>query len=124
MQSLKQLSMLVLVCFLTANCSAFRSSTEIVSVTTDHPDSMIYVNGGMVGQGSTSASVKRNQNVQIMVKKDGYVTQQRTIGKSLNVTGILDIIGGVLVLLPIFGLLAPGAYSLDENNVTVLMVKQ
>ncbi|OGW79688.1 MAG: hypothetical protein A2Z83_00455 [Omnitrophica bacterium GWA2_52_8] len=58
-----------------------------------------------------------------MAKKDGYVTTQRAIGKSLNTTGVLDIIGGVLILIPLFGLLAPGAYSLDETNVQISMVK-
>ena len=67
--------------------------------------------------------VKRNQNASIMAKKEGFITVQRSIGKTLNTTGILDIIGGVLILLPLFGLLAPGAYSLDEENISISMIK-
>jgi len=78
----------------------------------------------MAGTGTASAVVKRNENVQIMAKKPGYITSQKTIGKGLNTTGILDIVGGVLILIPLFGLLAPGAYSLDETNVNVMMVKE
>ena len=78
----------------------------------------------MAGQGTANASVKRNENAQIMAKKSGYITVQRSIGKSLNTTGILDIVGGVLILIPLFGLLAPGAYSLDETNLTIPMLKE
>ena len=49
---------------------------------------------------------------------------QRTIGHSLNTTGVLDIIGGVLILLPLFGLLAAGSNSIDENNLSISMVKE
>ena len=107
----------------TTGCSAFRSSTQTLSVNTDQPDTEIYINGSMVGRGTASVPVKRNQNASIMAKKDGFVTVQRSIGKSFNTTGILDLIGGVLILLPLFGLLAPGAYSLDEENINISMVK-
>jgi hypothetical protein len=108
----------------TTGCSAFRSSTETVTVTTDQSDTQIYINGSLVGKGTAQANVKRNRNVAIMAKKAGYITAQRTIGRGLNTTGILDIIGGVIILLPLFGLLAAGAYSLDETNISIVMVKE
>ncbi len=107
----------------TTGCSAFRSSTQTLTVTTDQPGTEIYINGTLAGKGTASMPVKRNRTVSLMAKKDGYVTVQRSIGKSLNTTGILDIIGGVLILLPLFGLLASGAYSIDEDNVNIMMVK-
>lgn len=121
---LKKSSCLFLaICLFTSGCSAFRSSTQVMTITTDQEDAELYVNGQMVGRGNASLPVKRNQNVQIMAKKTGYITTQRTIGKSMNITGILDIVGGVLIILPLFGLLAPGAYSLDEENISIMMVK-
>jgi len=39
----------------------------------------------------------------------------------MNETGILDIIGGVLILFPALGLLSAGAWSLDETDVNVPM---
>lgn len=123
MEKIICLLMLPFLVLSTSGCSSFRSSTQTLSVNTDQPDTEIYINGSMVGRGTASTPVKRNQNVSIMAKKDGYVTVQRTIGKSLNTTGILDIVGGVLILIPLFGLLAPGAYSLDEENINVTMLK-
>lgn len=121
----KTLSLVVCLAMLfnLAGCSSFRSSTQTMSVTTDQPDAQIYVNGSMVGTGTASAVVKRNENVQLMVKKDGYVTIQRSIGNSMNTTGVLDIVGGVLFLIPLFGLLAAGSHSLDQTNVNVMMIK-
>ncbi len=106
-----------------SGCSAFRSSTQSVSVTTDHPDAEIYINGMLAGRGVASMPVKRDENVQIMARKDGYIPMQKSIGHSLNTTGILDIIGGCLILVPFFGLLAAGSQSLDENHVSVMMLK-
>lgn len=77
----------------------------------------------MAGVGTAQIPVKRNQNVSIMAKKDGYIPIQRSIGKSINTTGMLDVIGGLIFLLPLFGLLAPGAYSLDETNLSITMIK-
>jgi hypothetical protein len=119
----KSIAVLLCACFVFPGCSAFRSSTQTMSVTTDQPDAQIYVNGAMAGTGTASASVKRNENVQLMVTKAGYITVQRSIGKSLNTTGVLDIIGGCLFLIPFFGRLAAGSQSLDETNVNVMMMK-
>ena len=108
----------------TSGCSAFRSRTQNFTVTTDQADAQVYVNGNMVGSGSATTQVKRDQNVQVMVKKSGYVTIQRSIGTHMNATSILDIIGGIILIFPIFGLLAGGSKSLDENNVSIVMVKE
>lgn len=120
----RSLSVLLCLSVVLSGCSAFRSSTEVLTVTTDQPDTQIFINGTMAGQGTAQMPVKRNQTVSVMAKKDGYITVQRSIGKSLNTTGVLDIVGGVLILLPLFGLLAPGAYSLDETNINIMMIKE
>lgn len=120
----KLICSLLITSLMFSGCSAFRSSTQMISVTTDQPDAQIYINGNMAGQGSATASVRRNENVQIMAKKTGYVTTQRAIGHGLNTTGILDIIGGVLILVPLFGLLAAGSHNIDENNVSITMIKE
>lgn len=120
----KSLSCLLVIAVSVSGCSSFRSSTQMISVTTDQSDAQIYINGNLAGQGTANAAVKRDQNVQIMAKKQGYVTIQRTIGHKLNTTGVLDIIGGVLILFPLFGLLAAGSRSIEENNLSITMIKE
>ncbi len=42
----------------------------------------------------------------------------------MSTTGILDLIGGCVLLIPFFGLLFPGAHELDENNISIVMEKE
>ncbi len=59
-----------------------------------------------------------------MVKKDGYHPGMREVDTEMSMTGVLDIIGGCIFLLPFIGLAFPGARSLDQNNVSVLLEKE
>jgi hypothetical protein len=113
-------SMITLVMFLPA-CSAFRSATVPFTVTAEPQDAEIYINGMPAGKGTASMAVQRNRNVQVMVRRDGCDSIQRSIGKHLSVTGVLDIVGGILILVPFVGLVTPGAFDLDEENIAVMM---
>lgn len=120
----KLLCLVLVFALINPGCSAFRSKTQTLTITTDQPDSEIYVNGSLAGRGTAMIPVKRDENVEVMAKKSGYETVHRTVGTHMNTTSILDIIGGVLFIIPIFGLLAGGAKSLDQNNMTIMMVKK
>ena len=54
-----------------------------------------------------------------MASKPGYQTAYYNIDSSLNTTGILDIIGTFIFILPLIGVFCPGSKSLDENNVAL-----
>jgi len=100
-------------------CSAFKQATQVMSVTADPPDAEIYINGTMAGHGAASQPVKRNENVQIMVRKSGYETEQRSIGSHLSGTAVLDIVGGCFFLIPFIGLATDGARDLDQTNLAI-----
>lgn len=125
MADVRMSSFVLMLCFClcSSGCSIFRSSTESITVSADQHDANIYINGALAGQGTAQTYVRRNKNVSIMVTKEGYISVQRSIDKTLSNTGMLDVVGGCIFLLPFFGLLAPGAYSLDQNNVSVILVK-
>ena len=65
---------LITFAFAVTGCSAFKSSTQVFTVTADPSDAEIYINGNRAGTGTASQSVKRNRDVQVMVKKAGYST--------------------------------------------------
>lgn len=113
----------ILVClfasYLCCACSAFRSPKETISVMTNQPDSIIYINGKKVGHGNVQTKVKRSKNVQVMASKPGYQSAYYNIDSNINVTGILDIIGTFIWIVPIIGIFTPGSKSLDENNVAL-----
>lgn len=49
---------------------------------------------------------------------------QRTVGNHFNETGVLDVVGGCLFLVPFIGLATPGAWSLDETDVTISLFQK
>lgn len=115
------ISIILIPAFLFSGCSLFAPKTQMVSVTTSEQDAQIFINGNLMGTGVATASVRRDQDVSIMTKKDGFYPATRTIEPSLSTTGILDVIGGCIFLIPFFGLMAAGSQKLDSNNITVLM---
>ncbi len=104
-------------------CSVFRPHKQTVNVTCFPEDAVLMVNGQRY-HAPTQIRVKRDQDVSIQAYKDGYTPYQRTIGHSLNTTGILDVVGTLLILVPCVGLLTPGAWSLDETNVGITLFEK
>lgn len=102
-------------------CSAFVSKTQTVSVACSEPDATLQVNGQHF-KGTAQTDVPRNKNVAIMCTKPGYFPAQKSIDYSLSGTGMADLVGVFIFLLPGLGLFSDGAWSLDETNVNVSMV--
>ena len=102
-----------------AGCSCFSGTKEMVTVTTNVPNSEIFANGEKVGEGKADFFAKRNKNVQLMVRAEGYSPEYRYIYNSFSTAGILDIIGTFIFILPFVGLLTPGAHTLNENNIAL-----
>lgn len=108
----------VLVCLIASmGCSAFRGSTQVITIKTSVPDADIYVNSNPIGKSPVSAEVKRNRDTSIIARKPGYEPAARTIGNHFNETGALDAVGTVFCLFPGIGLFMPGAWSIDETEI-------
>ena len=101
----------------------FLPTQQRVTILTNVPNSKIYANGELVRIGQEADFyAKRNHNAQIMVTANGYYPVYRQIGSELNTAGILDILGGIIWLVPFIGLCFPGSKSLDNTNVAIQMV--
>jgi len=103
-------------------CSAFRFHNQTVSVTCEPPDAVLLLNGRRV-QPPCEVKVRRDRDLSVQAYKEGRAPYNRTIGTHLNMTGTLDIVGGVLVLVPGIGLLTPGAWSLDETDIGITLYR-
>ena len=123
MKRLMSLNLLLILVVHASGCSFFVPHTQPISVTTSEKDAQIFINGNLAGVGSVQESVTRNREVAIMAKKDGYYPAMRTIGKTLSTTGILDIIGGFIILVPFLGLISPGAWQIEQTNISLMMAK-
>ena len=112
----KLIAIIVSISYL-AGCSCFAGSRQKVSVMTNVENAKIYANGELVGKGNATFKAKRNRDLQLVAKADGYDTAHRNIDTELSATGILDIIGIFLFLLPGIGLFFPGSKTLEQQNV-------
>ena len=107
-----------------SGCSMFVPTRERFSVTASEPDAKIYVNGDYLGKGNVETRVQRNKDVSVLVKKEGYTPKTKSIGTNFSMAGVLDIIGGCLILVPFLGLFFPGCRELEQTNVAVALEKE
>jgi len=103
-------------------CSLFAPKSESVSINTAPSGAEVLVNDAYKGTTPCTVNVPC-RGATITVRKNGYVPQKHTIGRSLGTCGILDIVGTVICLVPVVGLISSGAYTLDEHTVNLNMQK-
>ena len=123
LQSVICIILCVSIIIVTSGCSAFRSSYQNVNIACYPPGSQVTVNGALY-KTPAKVSVKRNENVSVQCYKRGYEPYNRVIGKHMNTTGILDIVGTCIFIIPCIGLFTPGAYSLDDTNILATLQKK
>lgn len=124
MASFRQLVAVVLIIafgFVQSGCSMVVPGKQRFTVTASEPDAKVYINGEYVGKGNVQTRVRRNQDVSVLVKKEGFEPVTRSVGTDFSMAGILDIVGGFIILVPWLGLLFPGARALEQTNLAVVM---
>lgn len=104
--------------FLTSSCSLFSSGTQHMTIQPSDPRAEIFVDGAPVGKGTVSVPMKKKRSHTVMAKC-GDSTGVAHIDRSISTTGVLDIVGGVLILVPFLGVLGPGFYELEPEHVVV-----
>ncbi len=119
----KTLSLVLAIIYLSA-CSLFMPANQKLTIQSNMPDAVIEINGSMVGKGSVTTKVSKKKNVQVYVSKPGYEPYDNYISSGISATGVLDIIGTVLIFFPVVGLFSGGAYKLDTNNLQVYLEKK
>ncbi|RKY32984.1 MAG: hypothetical protein DRP74_01450 [Candidatus Omnitrophota bacterium] len=105
-------------------CSMVIPPKQRFSVTASETDAKIYINGEYMGKGNVQTRVKRNNDVSILVKKEGFIPVSRNIGTDFSLTGILDVTFGYFLVVPLIGLFFPGCRSLEQTNVAVVLEKE
>lgn len=120
--SVANLIMAALVLLTTNGCSLFAPWTQTVSVNSGPSGAEVIVDNKFKGYTPCNIDVTC-KGATITVRKDGYVSQNHTIGRSLGTCGIMDLVGTFFFIVPVVGLIAPGAYTLDERTVNFNMPK-
>ena len=104
----------------TPGCSLFAGSRANLTVTASDPTAEIWIDGAMYGRGTVQAEVACDRPHSVMAKAGDRVGT-RTVQRTISTTGVLDIIGGILWLVPFLGVLGPGFWEPEEEHVTVVV---
>lgn len=96
-------------------CSAFRPFDQTVKIDCAQKGVQLKVNGASYDC-PAEVPVRRNKAVDVRASKEGYPTQQRTIRYQISTTGVLDLTGALIILVPGIGLAFPGAFDLDTTS--------
>ena len=107
----------------TTSCSFAGGSTQSIMIQASDPAAEIYVDGGYVGKGTANVSLAKKRAHSVMAKVGDRVGIAR-VDKSISTLGVLDIIGGVLFLVPLIGIFAPGFWELEPDTVYVAIPSQ
>lgn len=112
----------VLVCYLNLTaCSIFGGSSQGLTVNSEPAGANVLINGTLAGTTPLQHQVPRRGDLTVEVQKAGFKPQSRMTGRKLSSIGIVDVIGGALFLLPLLGLIAPGAWEQDPGAIAVTL---
>lgn len=104
-------------------CSLLAPHTQSLSARCSESDATLFI-GGDKFVGSGTATVKRNKHVNIMCTKQGFKSANYESTTTFSGTGLADAAGGIAILLPAIGLLSPGAWRHQSDNVNVIMERE
>jgi hypothetical protein len=113
------IAVLVLITF--SGCSFFAPSKQTIHVSSSPDGAKILAGGQPIGMTPIQFEAHRGDNLLIEVQKAGYQTQYRTTSRTLSSTGLLDVIGGCFLLLPLLGLLSSGAWKHDPDKYGIIL---
>ncbi|MCQ2380544.1 MAG: hypothetical protein MJ025_06470 [Victivallaceae bacterium] len=104
-------------------CSMFAPKEETVTVTTVPADATVIANG-RVGKPPFSFSARGDDTLALEVIKDGYLPHHEVVYNRFGICGMLDLVCGIFVIVPLFGLLSSaGSHTLDRHDVFISLKK-
>ena len=105
---------------LSQGCSAFQPKTQSIIIRPTDPTAEVLVDGQNKGTGTVSVDLDRNRSHSV-IAKSGNQTGSALIDKKISTTGVLDIIGTCIFIIPAIGLFTPGFWELDPQHVDVVV---
>ena len=119
----KIISIILATSIFTSGCSAFVPKTEMVKAACSEPDATLQINGGESYTGQVTVEARRDKVFSYACYKQGYYPAQKSVSYSISATGVADFIGSMIFIIPIIGVFSPGAWDLDQKDVTINMLK-
>lgn len=122
--SLSFMASMILISSTVTGCSLFSPHYEDITVYSSEPAAEIFINGDLVGKGKGTKSVLRDKDVTVMAKLAGYQPATEQIRPRFSTTGVLDMVGGILILVPFLGALSPGFWQHEQTQITLVLTKE
>jgi hypothetical protein len=119
----KIISITLSISILASGCSAFVPKTQTVTAACSEPDATLQINGGESFTGQAKVETRRDKVFSYACYKQGFYPAQKSVSYSISPTGIADFIGSMIFIIPIIGVFSPGAWDLDQTDVTINMLK-
>lgn len=107
-----------MICVAMSSCSFFASGKQVVRIETNRPDSIIKVDGNVVGTAGSAVVELSGTKTHVVVAQRDHVIKNAVLDSGLSVTGLLDLAGGCICLVPLIGLCSEGAWQLYPDSVT------
>lgn len=95
-------------------------ATQMIAIHASDPDAEISVDGRAVGRGTATVSLQRKRSHTVTARV-GDRAGSATIDRRVSTMGMLDLVGGFVLLVPWIGVLAPGFWALEPEEVIVTL---
>lgn len=105
----------------TTSCGLLVSGSQRITLSSDPDGAEVKMDGMPQGVTPMTLRVSRREEPIFRFEKEGFRTEQRSTSREPNTIFILDIIGGVLILVPFLGLLGPGGWDIEPGNISVVL---
>lgn len=108
----------------TTGCSFFAPKHEKVVFDSEPQGATIIIPGQPRSTTPAALELPCDEDFTVVFRKAGYCTQSHSVRRTLGKCGIMDVVGTVVFLLPAFGLLSPGAYTLEHHTIFAPLVPE
>ena len=99
-------------------CSFLAPTKQSITVIASDPAATIYADGLPLGTGPVTVELKKNRNHAFMATV-GDRAGVANLGRTVSPVGFVDLIGGMIFLVPWIGVAAPGFWSLEQDTVLI-----
>ncbi|MDZ7379335.1 MAG: hypothetical protein ONB06_08310, partial [candidate division KSB1 bacterium] len=103
---------------LQVGCSFMEPATQMIAIHASDPDAEISVDGRAVGRGTATVSLQRKRSHTVTARV-GERAGSATIDRRVSTMGMLDLVGGVVLVVLWMGVLGVGFWGLGEEGVVV-----
>lgn len=113
----------LIVMALVSGCSMMQSDKQTLNINCTVPGTVLKVNGDRFDC-PAKVDVRRDSKVIIGASKEGHEPYLKTVDYHLSTAAKWDMVGTVFWFFPVFGLMSPGAWEIDQTDFNIQLFAQ